>query len=63
MSEMKRTAAELKNIPRRGIVSACKIPPNADSLKAQSAVIFKTLKRTSEFSLKINILSLIVCID
>lgn len=42
MSDIKRTAAAFIKIPLKGIVRACKIPPNADSLKAQSAVIFRT---------------------
>lgn len=36
------TAELLINIPLNGIESACKIPPKADSLKAQSAVILRT---------------------
>lgn len=44
IKEINKTAAEERNNPRNGIVSACKIPPKADSLKAQSAVIFRTLR-------------------
>lgn len=37
--EINKTAAALMNNPRNGMASAWSIPPKADSLNAQSAVI------------------------
>jgi len=39
---MNKTAALFINIPLKGIVRACRIPPKADSLNAHKAVILTT---------------------
>ena len=49
-NEINNTAALLIKIPRKGTEIACNIPPNADSLNAHSAVIFKTEILLSETS-------------
>ena len=50
IKEMNRTAADEINTPRKGTVSACKIPPKADSLKAHIAVIREIFSSFSIFS-------------
>jgi len=41
IKQINRTAALLMNIPLNGTTNACSIPPKADSLNAQRAVILR----------------------